>query len=147
MPTFKTTLLLLTILSLLPMTLPATPNKQLIQGKLAPCPHSPNCISTETNTIKPVSIAEFTPQEAWSILRASLVQLGGKIEKEQSTYMWASFQTTVLKFTDDVEARLDAHSQMIHLRSASRIGFYDFNTNRQRLEKLINLLKANLVRH
>ena len=116
----------------------AEQGKDLINGKLATCPDTPNCISTENNNVAPINIGEHTPDQAWLILQESIVQLGGKIEIVRADYLWASFQTSVFKFTDDVEARLDSDSHLIHLRSASRKGYYDFNANRNRLKRIMD---------
>jgi len=50
----------------------------------------------------------------------------------------------MLKFTDDVEARLDLTNKVIQLRSASRTGYYDFNANKNRLNLLINRVNRKL---
>lgn len=116
----------------------AVPEKDLINGRLAACPDKPNCISTENSSeLAPVSINLKNPEATWVILQNAITELGGKIESVRSDYLWATFQTPVLKFTDDVEARLDLTEKVIHLRSASRTGYYDFNTNKNRLKRLI----------
>ncbi|RLA22149.1 MAG: hypothetical protein DRQ62_08370, partial [Gammaproteobacteria bacterium] len=43
----------------------ATPGKDLINGKLAPCPDSPNCISTENGNLAPIAIGKHNPKQAW----------------------------------------------------------------------------------
>ncbi len=118
--------------------------KDLINGKLAICPDKPNCISTENNDLAPVSFATYNSEQAWKILQDIIVEQGGKIEKIHENYLWASFQTSVFKFTDDVEARLDKDNQLIQLRSASRTGYYDFNANRNRLKRLIEAFSLKL---
>ena len=122
----------------------AAPGKDLINGKLAPCPDSPNCISTESNDLAPIDIGTHDPAQAWQLLQDSIIQQGGKIEIVRGDYLWASFQTSTLQFTDDVEARLDKDNQLIHFRSASRKGYYDFNANRKRLESIKNIFFIKL---
>jgi uncharacterized protein (DUF1499 family) len=41
-------------------------------------------------------------------------------------------------FVDDVEFYLDETSQVIHVRSASRLGQSDLGVNRQRIEAIRN---------
>ncbi len=41
-----------------------------------------------------------------------------------------------MRFVDDLEARLDIDAGLIHMRSASRTGYYDFNVNRKRVEQI-----------
>ena len=122
----------------------AEPGIGLIDGRLANCPDTPNCISSETNDIEPISIGKHNPELAWLILQESIAQLEGKIETLRADYLWASFQTSTLKFTDDVEARLDSANGLIHLRSASRKGYYDFNANRNRLERITKTVTIKL---
>ena len=135
----------LILLSLFSNSALAAPGKDLINGKLAPCPDSPNCISTENGNLAPIAIGKHNPVQAWLLLQESIIQLGGKIETVRPDYLWASFQTSTLKFTDDVEARLDQENHLIQLRSASRKGYYDFNANRNRLQRIkdIFLIKLN----
>jgi uncharacterized protein (DUF1499 family) len=53
-----------------------------------------------------------------------------------------------LKFVDDLEIRIDSTQKVIHIRSASRVGYSDMGVNRKRtelLKKLFNneVSKAN----
>ena len=43
---------------------------------------------------------------------------------------------TRLGFTDDLECQLCRPAGVIHVRSASRLGYYDFGANRTRVEAL-----------
>ena len=43
---------------------------------------------------------------------------------------------------DDIECRLYAGHAMIHIRSTSQVGFYDFGVNRKRIEKLRRRLQS-----
>ena len=122
----------------------AEPGKGLIDGKLAVCPDKPNCVSTENNVLTPVSIHLKTPEEAWLILKTVIMEMGGNIKKFNPDYLWASFETSLMKFTDDVEARLDLENKVIHLRSASRVGYYDFNANNKRLKRIIKRVSIKL---
>ncbi len=51
-------------------------------------------------------------------------------------YLYAEFQTRLLKFVDDVEFVLDEPAGVIQMRSASRLGIKDLGANRQRLETI-----------
>lgn len=61
---------------------------------------------------------------------------GATVVTDQPTYLYAEFQTRLLKFTDDVEFVLDEPAGVIQMRSASRLGRKDFNANRNRLEAI-----------
>ena len=59
---------------------------------------------------------------------------GATIIKSEPMYVYAQYRTPLMKFIDDVEFVLDAPNQVIHMRSASRIGRSDLGANRKRLE-------------
>lgn len=61
---------------------------------------------------------------------------GATVITTQPNYLYAEFQTKLLKFTDDVEFVLDEPASVIQMRSASRLGRKDFGTNRKRLEAI-----------
>lgn len=67
---------------------------------------------------------------------------GATIVTKQDTYLYAEFQTKVLKFVDDVEFVLDEPAGVIHMRSASRLGRKDFGVNRARLEVIRSKFNA-----
>ena len=55
---------------------------------------------------------------------------------EAANYVHFRVRTPLLRFTDDVEFRLNPPSGTVSFRSASRLGFSDLGANRQRLEAL-----------
>ena len=70
-----------------------------------------------------------------------LVQLlaaapGAKVEISRPDYVYATFTTRWMKFTDDVEFWLDRTGGVIQVRSASRLGRSDLGANRARVEAL-----------
>jgi len=110
----------------------------LVEGRLSPCPGSPNCVSSEeegSSQIDPLSF-KGTPEQAWDCLRGAVVNGGGKIEEDASPYLWATFRTKLFRFVDDIEFRMDVASQIVHVRSASRVGYSDLGANRKRVETL-----------
>ena len=48
-----------------------------------------------------------------------------------------------MRYTDDFEARVDAAANVIHVRSASRLGKRDFDFNRQRVETIRSRFTAS----
>jgi len=111
----------------------------LRDGKLVPCPNTPNCVSSEhkgkRSEIEPL-VFHGTPERAWEKLKAAIVSIGGDIEKDETTYLWATFRSKIFRFVDDVECRMDEKNKVIHLRSASRVGYSDMGVNRRRVEKI-----------
>jgi len=41
-----------------------------------------------------------------------------------------------MRYVDDVELRLDENKQLIHVRSASRVGHSDLGANRKRVARI-----------
>lgn len=111
----------------------------LKDGKLRPCPDTPNCVSSEHHDkksyVQPL-IFQGTPEIAWQALNTAVTDIGGKIEQNDYPYLWATFQSRIFRFVDDLECRMDGANQAIHLRSASRVGYSDLGVNKRRVEKL-----------
>jgi len=61
---------------------------------------------------------------------------GATIVEQRDDYLYAQFETPVLRFVDDVEFWYDPTAQAIAVRSASRIGRKDFGVNRARVEAI-----------
>jgi uncharacterized protein (DUF1499 family) len=55
---------------------------------------------------------------------------------EQDGYLHARYETPLMRYIDDVELRLDANHQVIHIRSASRVGQSDLGANRKRVARI-----------
>ena len=113
--------------------------RDLVAGKLRACPGTPNCVLSEDKA-SPFYIEPFPagsdPAAAWLKIKEAVVELGGHVEKETGTYVWATFSSKFWGFVDDLELRLDAGNKVIHVRSASRAGKGDLGVNRKRVEKL-----------
>jgi uncharacterized protein (DUF1499 family) len=112
---------------------------QLVDGKLRPCPGTPNGVCSETtNPIVRIDPFSFTgsAENAWAILKPIIVENGGVVRKAEKGYLWATFLIPVFGFVDDVEFRLSQEEGVIHVRSSSRLGFSDLGVNRGRVEQL-----------
>ena len=59
---------------------------------------------------------------------------GAKVIKSEPGYLYAQFTTRLMKYVDDVEFWFDAAANVIHVRSASRVGRGDMGVNRKRIE-------------
>jgi len=51
-------------------------------------------------------------------------------------YLHVEFRSTLFRFVDDVEFVIDEPQGLIHIRSASRVGYSDLGANRKRMEKI-----------
>ena len=52
-------------------------------------------------------------------------------------YLKVEVRSAIFSFVDDVEFEFDDGSKLIHFRSASRLGYYDFGVNRRRMKTII----------
>jgi uncharacterized protein (DUF1499 family) len=132
---FLFVLVILAVLSFLSMKMP---EKGLVNGRLRPCPASPNCVCSEyqdKSFVEPLYFNESW-QEAWERARDLLEEMGGRLEIEEQGYLRAVFTTRIFRFRDDVELRMKAEKSRIHIRSSSRVGHSDFGQNRRRVKKI-----------
>jgi len=109
-------------------------------GKFAPCPSSPNCVSSFSqdaeHKIEPLSY-NSTPAEAMAQLKKVIQSLERtKIITATDNYLYAEFTSALMGFVDDVEFVLDDQKKVIQVRSASRLGDSDFGVNRKRIETI-----------
>jgi uncharacterized protein (DUF1499 family) len=118
--------------------------------KLPLCPNSPNCVSSQASDnahfIAPFKI-KVSPEEAWTALKQALISQGRIviIDAVEDT-LHAEATSLVFRFVDDVNVILDAESGLMHIRSASRVGYGDFGVNRRRMETLrLQLQKAHII--
>jgi uncharacterized protein (DUF1499 family) len=58
------------------------------------------------------------------------------IIEHQPHYLYAQAHSKLLKFVDDLEFIVDAPNSVIHVRSAARLGYRDFDANRKRIEAI-----------
>lgn len=112
----------------------------LVDGRLSPCPSSPNCVSSETGTPESHAVAPL-PLSAWAGLPDLIQERGGRVVALRNDYIGAVFATPVMGFIDDVEFRRDETA--VHVRSASRVGYGDMGANRKRVEALRAAIAAD----
>jgi uncharacterized protein (DUF1499 family) len=67
---------------------------------------------------------------------------GAEVVTVRDDYLYARFTTRWMKFVDDTEFWYDPKSQVVHVRSASRVGQRDFGVNRARVESIRVALAA-----
>lgn len=124
----------------------AGPSVDFIErGQLAPCPSSPNCVSSlatdESHRIAPLAI----PGDAAAQMAALLAVVGDmprtEIQAQTDNYLWVVFPSRLLRFRDDVEFLLGPGGA-VQVRSASRLGYSDLGVNRKRVETIRARLSA-----
>lgn len=116
----------------------------LVAGKLSMCPDKPNCVSSEQHNdaghyLEPVALQPAASPDPLTVIKAVIVDMGGVIQEQDGGYIAATFSSTVFGFVDDLEIRLDPGERLIHIRSASRVGYGDAGVNRKRVERFRKL--------
>ena len=126
---------LLCLISLLTACAGEPPQNIGVQdGRLTPCPDSPNCVSSyatdETHSIAPLT-ANLNQIERvlLELDEANIVDAG-------DNYLYAEFTSRTMGFVDDVEFLFDQVNGITHVRSASRLGYGDMGANRNRVEAI-----------
>jgi uncharacterized protein (DUF1499 family) len=115
-------------------------NLGVYEGKLAPCPNTPNCVSSQAEDdaprIAPIPF-DGDADEALARLKAVLAaQPRTTIISAEGDYLHAECASLLFRFVDDVEFLVDRDAKVIHFRSASRIGRSDLGVNRKRMEAI-----------
>jgi uncharacterized protein (DUF1499 family) len=118
-------------------------------GQLKPCPEgSQNCVcsQSESNRIAPFSF-QGSGEQALNRLEGIIArQPGATVVERSPTYLRAEFQSRIFRFIDDVEFLAVADENVLHVRSASRVGRSDLGANRKRVESLRTQFDAATAR-
>ena len=122
-------------------------NLGAVNGVLARCKASPNCVSSQadphTDTghyIQPLQAGRDSMQ-TWESLKRLLAEMPRvNVVQDRDGYLYAEFSTRLMGFVDDVEF-LQA-GDVVHVRSASRLGHSDLGVNRERIEDIRSKLAA-----
>jgi len=123
-------------------------------GKLAPPSVTDNSVSSQavlyadhpqrqSAQITPLPLRGDGPATLARIKSVVQATAGAKIVKSESDYLYAQFTTPLMKFVDDVEFWYDPNTNVIQVRSASRIGKGDMGVNRKRIEAVRAALAAS----
>ncbi len=116
----------------------------LVEGSLSKCPDTPNCVCSEQendakHAIAPIPLPQEITFDPLPIFKDVVREMGGTVQAESNNYLAAIFSSAIFGFVDDLEVRIDSAQQVVHIRSASRIGYGDLDVNRKRVELLKNL--------
>jgi uncharacterized protein (DUF1499 family) len=136
---------ILFMLLLLTACTTSPPPLGLHDGRLQPCPASPNCVSSDaadaTHRVEPFDLVG-EPQAAWQVLQDTVRAFPRTaIMTVTPDYLHAEFRSFLFRFVDDVEFHLRPAEGIIAVRSASRVGYSDLGVNRERVENLRQALR------
>jgi uncharacterized protein (DUF1499 family) len=59
------------------------------------------------------------------------------VVEDAGNYLKVVVRSALFSFVVDVEFEFEDGAKLIHFRSASRVGYYDFGVNRRRMETII----------
>lgn len=113
-----------------------------VAHRMAPCPPSPNCVSSLADPADPHHVAPLpwrgegaddalghARDAAEAMPRTTLVH-------QDEGWVHLVAVTPLVRFRDDLELQVDPEARVVHVRSASRVGRSDLGVNRRRVERL-----------
>ena len=107
---------------------------------LSPYPPTPNCVSSQEKNsqhrIQPITFEVSLELAKERLNRVINSMRGTRIITQDVLYWHVEFSTQLLRFIDDVEFYFDGSQSRIHVRSASRQGYWDLGVNRRRVETI-----------
>lgn len=120
-----------------------TPILGVEQGKLTQCPSKPNCVNSQAGNsehfIESINVNK-TQLETKNLLLKVISDRKNTVLKEvRDDYIKVEFLSKIFGFTDDVEFYfpvINSNTTIVHVRSASRVGYSDFGVNRKRIEAI-----------
>lgn len=108
--------------------------------KFSPCPESPNCVSSQSTDnerfIEPLQYTGNLSDARQKIIEILKNKKRVSLERVETDYIHAEFRSLIFQFVDDVEFYFPHEESVIHVKSASRAGYYDFGANRRRVERI-----------
>lgn len=123
-------------------------------GKLKRPSKTPNSVSSQADLwpghpqaayarIAPLALVGDGPATLARIKAIIASTPGAQLVSEKPGYLYATFSSRLMKYTDDVEFWLDPAAGVVQVRSASRLGRRDFDVNRSRIEAIRTQLGPN----
>jgi uncharacterized protein (DUF1499 family) len=110
-----------------------------------PCPDSPNCVSSQSTDkahfVEPLHYSDSTADARQKLIDILEGTQRVRLVKVETDYIHAEFRSSVFRFVDDVKFWFPPDKPIIHVKSASRTGYYDFGANRRRVERLREAFK------
>ncbi|NJL33422.1 MAG: DUF1499 domain-containing protein [Chloroflexaceae bacterium] len=112
------------------------------EGRLQPCPATPNCVATQAVTLPEFQMQPLiyngSRQDAHARLLAIVAAMPrSTVLVNQPDYIHIQFRSRVFGFGDDVEFYLPPDRSSIEFRAAARMGRSDLGVNQQRMQAII----------
>ncbi|RBO83275.1 DUF1499 domain-containing protein [Marinomonas aquiplantarum] len=114
-------------------------------GQLKLCSGAPNCVSTQADQTDEAHFAEplvysGRRQDVQLRIEAYMLRQGAKLVDHSLGYAHFEVESDIVGYIDDVEFYLPKSDSVVHIRSASRVGYSDFGINRDRVRQIQDLL-------
>ncbi len=115
-------------------------NIGLENNKFSPCPNSPNCVSSfdtdEIHSIMPIFYMNSSEKAKAKLKDILKSETRCEIVTETDNYIHSVFTSFLFRFKDDVEFFFPNDTNIIHVKSASRVGYGDLGVNRKRIDEI-----------
>ena len=127
----------------------ASPDRAFV--RMAPCPESPNCVSTLADPSDSVHFsAPLTYTGSLADAKARLLAVVNamprtKIVEDDGDYLRVEYRSLIFRFVDDVEFQFDDVAKAVQFRSAARLGYGDMGVNRKRMDEIRASFQQNPV--
>ena len=98
----------------------------------------------EKHYIKPIYVKGTQAEVKTRLLKVLAAEKRTNVLIVQADYIRVEFTSALFRFVDDVEFCVlenQAGDAVIHVRSASRVGYSDLDANRKRIEKIRSKLE------
>ncbi|MBU0990974.1 MAG: DUF1499 domain-containing protein [Proteobacteria bacterium] len=109
-------------------------------NRLHPCPETPNCVSSyaadRKASIHPLQYTGDRIQAKNRLKQIILKEPRATLITETDDYLHIEFKSLIFRFVDDVEFYFPDNESIVHVRSASRVGYSDLGINKKRIEHI-----------
>ncbi len=118
---------------------------------LQPCPSRPKCVSTQAarsdidHYIRPIKIGELAAERTLNVV-ADIVNSARRmrITGRAPNLLQVTVRSRLLRLPSNLTFTCDEEAGLLHFRSASRLGWFDFHSNRKRMEDLAPVIRGRL---
>ena len=111
-------------------------------GQFIDCPDKPNCISSKSmisaHMLSPIKYKGTKLEAKETLLKVLESMPRIRVSTNTENFLHVEFTSKIFRFVDDVEFYFD-EPEMIHFRSASRVGHSDMGINRDRMSEISQL--------
>lgn len=119
-------------------------------GELADCDGPPHCVSSQASDperrVEPLRYSGSARSARQKLVAHIEAQERTEIVTNSDCYVHATYTSSIMRYTDDVELWFCDEPGIVQLRSASRVGYFDFGANRERVGALRNALTVDVYK-